>query len=369
MRLSEMQLARADLLINSPFFGTLATRLKLVENKETETAATDGKHLFFNREWFASLSKSERVGALAHEVLHVAMLHHTRRGNREPKLWNIACDLAINLELVDSGFVLPKGALLEGKYREMGAEKIYASFQQNPQSQPKPQEWGEVRDAPGGDGKADSSEMESAESEAKVMLGQAMQQAKAMGRLPANIERLVKSILKGKVNWREVLQQFIQKSVAEQLDWSRPNRRMVGQRFYLPRIKGEFLELVIAIDTSGSISEEVLRQFLGEVEGILSSCPSKAWILYCDSEINRVEEKTSDDLPLEVVPCGGGGTDFRPVFEWVEKMEEGNPSCLIYITDMCGEFPKEQPEIPVLWAKTTEEPAPWGEEVMIDVTS
>lgn len=366
MKPSPMQIARSDLLIGSPFFGVIGTRLRLVEDKTMPTAATNGRDLIFNPEWFNALKKPERVGLVAHEVLHVAMLHHTRRGNRNPELWNVACDYAINLELRDSGFTLPEGGLVENRFKGMGAEKIYKELAGNPDKQPKPQEWGEIQDAPGKDGAADSSEIEAAEAETKIMVGQAMQQAKAMGKLPAGIERALKEILTPKINWRDVMQQFIQKSQAEQPDWRRPNRRMVGQGFYLPRIKGEFLRFAVAVDTSGSIGEDELSQFMAEVSGMLSTCTSKAWIIYADAEINRVDEVTSDDLPLQVKPCGGGGTDFRPVFEWLEKLEE-QPSCLLYITDMYGTFPENAPEIPVLWVKTTDEKAPWGEEVKLDV--
>jgi len=141
---------------------------------------------------------------------------------------------------------------------------------------------------------------------------------------------------------------------------------MVSQGLYLPRRHGEFLEVMIAIDTSGSIGNSELHQFLGEVEGILASCPSKVWLVWCDTTIGRVDEVTSDDLPLEVTPRGGGGTDFRPVFDYWKECE-GSPSCLIYLTDLYGMFPDTEPDFPVLWVATpVSGGAPWGEVVTLE---
>lgn len=369
MKLTTMDIARGNLLIDSPFFGAIAVRVKPVADEKVETAKTDGRVLIYNPTWFESLTPRQRLGLLVHEDMHISCLHHTRRGSRDIKLWNIACDFAINLEIQKAGFELPPGALYDTAYEGMGAEAIYSVLAaMAPEDQPggQPGDWGAISDATDDAGNpVPASEMELAEAETKVMIGQAMQQAKATGAMPAGIERLVTGLLKPRVDWKQVLQRFVLQTSRDGHDWRRPNRRMIGHGFYLPRVRGEFLEVAVAVDTSGSIGEAELGAFLGEIEGILQSRPSKAWIVYCDAEINRVDEVTSEELPLEVRPCGGGGTDFRPVFSWFETCE-GSPSCLIYLTDMWGTFPDVAPDFPVLWVKTTDKAAPWGEEVRLE---
>ena len=118
--------ARIALLLKKPFFGNMATRLKLIEKPEIGTAATDGRHLWYAPEFIERLNPKQTEFLLAHEVLHVAFEHMLRRGDRDPQAWNVACDYAINYSLVESGLTqMPKGVLLDSKYKGMRAEKIY----------------------------------------------------------------------------------------------------------------------------------------------------------------------------------------------------------------------------------------------------
>jgi predicted metal-dependent peptidase len=361
--LKKLTKARAGLILDAPFFGSLALRQILKEDPSAKTAWINGAELGYNPEFIKGLTLEECKGILAHEVLHLAALHHTRRQDRRPDKWNQAADYAINDILLDAKFVLPKG-ILSGYGRDESAESIYSKLPDPPEGNGQgdgqgggsaagndPGNCGEVRDYPGKDGRpADSSEMAQAEAESKTIVAQAIQQARAMGKTSAALERLIGQALKPKVDWKEALRQFVDRTAKNDYSWTAPNRRYLSQGLYLPSLKSDELPpIIIAIDTSGSIAGPELDQFSAEISAILSEFQTGAKVIYCDAKIKNIEEFTSEELPLKLHPAGGGGTDFRPPFEHVRETGE-NPPCLIYCTD--GEsysFPNE-PEYPVLWA-------------------
>lgn len=369
--------ARAGLVLDQPFFGSLALRLKPKEDPTCTTAWTDGIELGFNSGFINSLTLEQVKGLLAHEVMHIACAHHARRGNRDPKKWNQAGDYAINDILTQSGFALPDNGL-SGWGTEHSADDIYAKLPdpqdsggQDPgqdsgqQSGNDPGGCGEVRDYPGQDGQSVSpADMAQAEQEAKIAAQQAAQQAKAMGTLPTSVERLVADLVQPRIDWREILRRFVEQSAKSDYSWTPPNRRFVHQGLYLPSLQSEELgDLAIVMDTSGSVSTPEITEFSSELTAILEKFNSQATVLYCDSKVAHVERFRQDDLPLELHPAGGGGTNFRPPFEWIEENADQPPAALIYFTDLeCSRYPDE-PEYPVLWVHTGghgDEP-PFGE--------
>lgn len=383
--------ARAGLILDAPFFGSIALRHELVSDPTCETAWIDGRRLGFNPDFIDEQPLAKVKGLLAHEVLHVANCHHTRRHGRDNKTWQQATDYAINDHLTGAGFSLPDNGCT-GYGTEKSAEQIYNDLRKNPnddqggdngqngnqaggqdsgdsgndgQAGADPGGCGEVRDATGADGnQASPAEMAQAEAETKVMVAQAAQQAKAMGKLPAGIARMVEELMQPVVDWREVLRQFVQQTARNDYRWNPPNRRFVYQNIYLPSARNEELgALVVAVDTSGSISKRHVDQFASELNAILEEYDTEAHVIYCDSRIANVEHFTSQDLPLELHPAGGGGTDFRPPFEWVD--ENGiDPACMIYLTDLCCSSYPDPPAYPVLWAQIGNWPAeapPFGE--------
>lgn len=376
----KMVKARTGMVLDQPFFASLALRLRFKEDESCETVWTDGHTLGYNPKFVEGLPLDQVKGILAHEVMHLACAHHTRRGERDQKKWNVAGDYAINQILEDSKIALPEGHLIDPAFVGMASEQIYGHIpdpdpggQGNDQDQGQdqgkndPGGCGEVRDAKGPQGK-DLSPAEKAQEEQnwKIATAQAVQQAKAMGDLPGGIARMVGEILAPHVDWREVLRRFVDQSAKNDYTWARPNRRYLHSGLYLPSLYSETLPpIVIAVDTSGSIDSEMLDQFASEMTNILREYKTSCNVLYCDTEIEGVESFTSDDLPLKLNPQGGGGTDFRPPFAWVEK-QGITPACLIYLTDMyCNRFP-DPPGYPVLWAKTDDYgQAPFGEEVRI----
>lgn len=369
--------ARAGLILDQPFFGALALRLRVIEDPTCPTAWTDGQSMGYNPTFIEGLTLAETKGVVCHNVMHCALAHMSRRGNRDHRKWNIAGDLAINQIIEDAKMTLPKGRLLDPAYVGMSADEIYGKLPPPPEGGKEgegdsrtsdPGACGEVRDAPGAAGQQPSpADLAQSAEDWKITVAQAAQAARQTGKLPAGLDRLVGEILAPKIDWREVLRRFVDRTARADYSWTPPNRRYIHQGIYLPSVRSEVLPpIVIVVDTSGSIQAAGINQFAAEMTAILEDYRTSATVIYCDAAIAHVEEFTSDDLPLRLTPKGGGGTDFRPPFAWVD--ERGlTPSCLIYLTDMeCSSFP-ETPDYPVLWAHVGNggTPAPFGEEVRL----
>jgi len=232
-----------------------------------------------------------------------------------------------------------------------------------------PGQSGEVRDAPAvKDGAGGAGEETADESQWRINLAQAATRARSMGDLPAGLARMIERLLSPKLNWRQLLNRFIQASARYDYAWMPPNRRYLHQNLYLPAMRSTDLpEVVVAVDTSGSVSPRELDQFAAELSAILETCAQTVHLLYCDTRVARAETVGREDLPLSLLPIGGGGTDFRPAFDWVESRGLA-PLCMIYLTDLaCKRFP-QPPPYPVLWASVGEAEVlpPFGDRVSID---
>ncbi|MBV9083611.1 MAG: hypothetical protein JOZ62_13105 [Acidobacteriaceae bacterium] len=336
---------------------------------------------------------------LAHEVLHCALAHHCRRGQREPELWNEAADYAVNPILLANGVVLPPGVLVDPAFAELSAEEIYARLMRARKSgeapdaadtapgpgasssgssvgtprgnetlpQPRsPGRVGEVIDAVGEDGKiASQAERMRQEREWSIAAEQAIRSAKACGQEAAGVERALEQERNSRVDWRSILRDFVSASRPSDYSWTPPNRRYVGCGLYLPSVvKSGVGEIVLAVDTSGSIGAEELDQFAGEITAIAEQAhPDRIHVVYCDTSVQSVQEFVPPEAVI-LSPKGGGGTDFRPPFAWAG--EQGlAPACLIYLTDLCCQSYPDAPEYPVLWVTDSRRTAPFGETLRI----
>jgi Uncharacterized protein conserved in bacteria len=383
----KLQVARTALVLDQPFFGALLMRLKMVEDTSHESMWTDGVFVGYNPAFVDGINIHELQGVLCHEVLHAANGHTWRRGHRDPKRWNEACDYAINPIVVDDAKLpLPKGALLDQAYKGMSVEQIYDRLRQNGDSgqqtqkgqgsgtgaQPQAGDGSGQQDDPGGAGigevrdTPDPDKSAELESEWKMAITQAAKAAQMQGKLPGSLQRLVEDTLQVKVDWRSVLHRFVQQAARNDYSWKKPNARYMHLGLYSPALHSEQMgPMVVVVDTSGSIDEGLLGQLSSELNAIAGEMrPDAVHVMYVDAMVHRVDEFAGGEA-IEFNPVGGGGTDFRPAFDWVEK-EGLNPSCLVYLTDMMGTFPESEPEYPVLWGDTLGAyPAPWGEVVPI----
>lgn len=366
----QMVKARAQLVMQHPFFASIVLSIPIHEDTTCSTMWTDGRQMGYNPEWFNALPVPEAVGVLAHEATHVMSLHHVRRQSRNAKKWNVAADCVVNDLLTQQGFTLPKGGMNLPGAGGRTTEEVYSSLPDMPEGKggggeggSDPGGWGEVRDA--GSSPAD---LKRAEEETKVLVQQAANAARMMGKLPAGFDRLIGEIMEAQIDWRDYMRDFAKQIARDDYSWMRPNRRHIADGVYLPALHSEKVgEVCIFVDTSGSIGQQELDAFAGELNGVLHQVsPSEVIVLYVDSMVAHVERFKPDQWPVTLSPKGGGGTDFRPPFEWVAENMMAPPECAVYLTDLCGRFPESAPEYPVLWLSTVKEAkAPWGETVYL----
>jgi predicted metal-dependent peptidase len=362
----QMTKARANLLMEQPFFGSLALRLTIVEDSSIETACCDGRSLRYNPSFIEGLDISETKGLIAHEVMHPALGHTTRRGDRNPRKWNEACDYAENPILIAAGLTLPPGALVNNAYTG-SAEHIYTLLPDRPDHDDSNQ----GNDPGRSGGVADSPEGTSGTEEAewKMAVAQAAHVAKQAGNLPDYLKRMVEEVLTPLIPWRDVLRRFMTERKPDDFSWSRGNRRFLAQGLYLPsRIDVAHMGVVVvAIDTSGSIRQKELNAFATEVTAVITDTrPTKTIVIYCDAAIAHIDEFGPED-ELTFAAHGGGGTDFRPPFTWLEE-QQITPKAFVYLTDGYGSFPDHAPEFPVLWCiNNTSVKPPHGEHVILGV--
>ena len=381
-----IQKARTALLLDHPFFGTLLFRLKGRETRSVETMATDGVTLFYNPDFVDSLSAAELSGVLAHEVLHPGLQHHIRRGNRSLIRWNKACDFAINPLIIDAGLSLPKDVLFEARFRGMSAERIYNLLSEeeehgdggsqrdesqqtaghasgpddgSPNAPVTPGGVGQVLDAP----VAEEAGGKGADEQARdwhIAVEQAETLSKLAGKIPAGLERCIAGAEEARVDWRELLRRSWSQTNAADYSWLRPNRRHIWQGFYLPGVVREGVGVaVVAVDCSGSVSPRQLSLFEAEIRSILEGQrPELVYVLYFDATVHKVDVYQPGQ-PINLSPVGGGGTDFRPCFDWIE--ENGvSPQIMVFLTDLYGTHPAEIPPYEVIWASTGAQKAPFG---------
>ena len=394
--------ARTGLVLGQPFFGMLALRLEVRENPKIKTARTNGIAVEFNPDWVRDLCAPELQAVFAHCVMHAAMGHAVRRGSRDPKRWNLACDHAIDPELVAAGFRLPGGGSVDPRFPGKSAESIYAILEAEEQDQQQggksgrqdqkgqspsqgagqspsspqggqdddPGGCGAVIDMPAADGgTATEADMEAGAREWEVAVAQAAQASKAAGKLPGDLERLARALVAPKADWRDLLRRFFTDKSRTESTWSRPNRRMLASGIYFPASKPVGMgEVVVLVDTSGSINERQFSAFAAEINAIAAdTVPSKVTVIYADIKIRGIEEFTPDDFPLTLKAQGGGGTDLRSAFTWVAEMNPA-PVALVCLTDLIyGDRWPADPGIPTLWAVTGRQTrAPFGDVVSVD---
>jgi predicted metal-dependent peptidase len=362
LRLSK---AKTNLILSHPFVGTVALSMPFVLDFNVPTAATNGKRVVFNPDFIEQLSEDELLFLVAHECFHPMLDHTHRRGERQARRWNMAADYVINQLLTDEKIGrMPKQGLLDSGIYQAGngnSEGIYAIL-------PEQDESGEggygghgdpldnCEDAPGSPAEAAQQA-----AEWKVKVAQAAQAAKMMGKMSANMQRIVDAVLRPRVDWRTVLQRFLVKARTDSRSWARFNRRFLPQGMYMPSISGEQMgEIVFAVDCSGSIGSEELNQFAAEMRNVQEDLmPTRIHVLYFDSAVCHADVFEQDN-ELTVAPHGGGGTDFAPVFEYM--VEHGvDPVAVVFLTDLCCNSFGNEPACPVLWVTTHPGTAPFGE--------
>ena len=348
--------ARIALLLKAPFFGNLATRMQLINADDwCPTAATDGRNFYYNTVFVEKLPAKQLEFLVGHEVLHAVYDHMGRRGDRDPQIFNIANDYAVNADLIDQKVgerisVVPM--LYEAKYRGMSSEEIYDSLMKNVKQVTLDQLAEMLLDEHlDGNGDGDGDGDESKDGKGRPRLSQAERDAikdeireavlnaanaAGAGNLPAGVKRMIKDLTAPVMDWRELLQQQIESTFKEDFSWLKNNRKGWHMDAILPgRRPGEQVDICVAIDTSGSISEENIREFLTEIRSIMESYDQyriRVWTF--DTEVYNMQEFTSDNMSdiAEYDVQGGGGTDFMANWEFMRE-NEIEPHRLVVFTD------------------------------------
>ncbi len=359
--------ARTLLYITQPFYGILALRLALEEDKSIPTLCISHTTIYYNPDFYLSLSESLQMSAVAHEVQHCLLDHINRCGPRLPKKWNAAGDYVINANLKDDGFEIGKDWLFNPAFAGMSADHIYTLLPDGTgpggdQGPGKGGGWGALDDMKPGDPDV----VEAEATEWKIAVIQAANEAKKQGKLPGSMVSIVEELKGNKVDWRERLRRFAMLHAKTDFSWARPQRRMVPFGYYLPSLYSQAMGLLVnAIDTSGSVDDYELQMFGSEINAMkLMAKPQQLINIYCDSRIAKIDEYDEYQTPVFSMP-GRGGTDFRPPFQHIEK-HGLKPACFIYLTDGEGPFPETPPPYPVMWVMTTGVVAPFGETIRIE---
>jgi len=367
--------ARTRLILDKPFLGALSLRLPLIEAEANWCQSTwsNGKSLYYNRDYIDSLDVEQTQFAVSREALHCALLHFYRRGNREQKLWLNACDFAVNSLLIEEGLKAAPDTMYLPEFNGMTAEEIYPLLQDNELQQPLPQDEGDDDDSgPQHPQQQEAENLSQNDMEMLAMqwrhrLASAAQQAQQAGKLSAELARLVDFFLQPKLPWRSLLAQHLSPTARNDYSYTRPSIRR-GDPAVFPGLHSEEIDLVVAVDTSGSIRESEIGQFFSEINAIKGQVRARIALLCCDADIDEespVFFEAWDEFKFEGRVKGGGGTDFRPVFRWIDQ-QDMKPDTLVYFTDACGEFPEREPPYPTVWLVKGKEKVPFGVRIQLN---
>ena len=372
--ISEMTKARTELVLKYPFFGKLALGLEIIESDKFDTMATDGQRIYYNPEWTKSITHQERVGVIAHEILHVVYKHHLRRGKRDAYYWNVAGDYVINDILLEDGFILPEGGLHNSEYASMQTEKVYDLVYQESKDDSgddasggdgdgddsgddgKAPSWGEVIDAVNDEGGSLSdADIKELEREINVSVLQAVQSAKGIGGKSSAFQKMIESVKQDKVDWEDVLANHMLDNLTPcDYNFNNPDRIFIYQDMYLPSVEKEPNQnIAIAIDTRGAIYEDTKAMFLDAINNIITvGKPNKVSLIYCDDHVQEVKTfHKGEQITLDHL--WGGCTDYEPVFKYIDKELDNDVSYLVYLTDgYCWCDRLVEPDYPVIWATT-----------------
>jgi predicted metal-dependent peptidase len=351
--------ARVGLLLRASFFGNLATRLKLVNADEwCSTAATDGRHFYYNSRFIQMLRPKEIEFLFGHEVLHCVYDHFGRRGDRDPQLFNIANDFAVNADLIKHRVgekITTVPCLHDSKYDGMSSEEIYDILYEKAEkidiSDLLDKMIDEHLDGEGdadsdGDGdqegkgkgrpKLSDADRQAIKDEIKEAMLAAAATTDGAGNIPAGVMRMIKELTEPQMNWRELLRMNLESTIKSDYTWMRPSRRGWHMEAVMPgRKNDEMIDIAIAIDTSGSIGEKMLKDFLGEIQGIMDSFPAyKIHVVSFDTDTYNPVQYDSDNLDsiVDYEPAGGGGTDFDAIYRYL-KDQDIQPRRLVVFTD------------------------------------
>ncbi len=360
---------KSKLMIDNPYFGTLASNLRFEKNDDIESFVSDGERFEYNDEYIESLDSDELSFTLANACMHKALSHKGRSKGKLGWLWQMASDYSINSLLVENQFILPKKVKYDSRFEGKYVEEVYQillseldDFKESedadndPDRESEKDQNQEQKDIQ----KQKITKDDILDEEYERFLEMLHQKLEKSGDLPKGIERFLDISFESKVGWRELLYRYVNTHAKSDYRFFPPNMKYLYLGFALPAIYGEHLNIAVAIDTSASVDKDLLDKFLSELDQILQVFPNyEIELIECDAKIQNITILYPSD-PLQSILKGGGGTDFRPVFDHIER-ESFNTKFLIYFTDGFGLFPQYIPRVDTLWVMEKKVDIPFGE--------
>jgi len=427
---TKLAAARTRLILEKPFLGALVMHLplKAADPKWCKTTATDARNFYFNPDYIARLTLEQTQFVLAHEAMHCALSHFNRRNHRQKHRWDVACDYAVNMILDDERMHGPDNALMNAAYRGLTAEEIYPVLHEDPPEETQdmhlfdnePSEGGsegeqqEQSDAEQSKGQSKNSEPSDSDSDGgaksepepeqgqegntqdnkqegsgevqqdadsqpqppmdpgkldeqwKSRLAAAAQAARQAGKLSQSMMRLVDNLLAPQLPWRALLARYMMNAARDDYSFQRTSRR--DGEALMPRLYSQGVNVIVALDTSGSVTREELQAFLSEIDALKAQVRADITLHACDDKLDAHgpwHYAMWEAMTLPEKLSGGGGTDFRPIFEWAAK-EQRNPDLLIFFTDAEGQFPELEPAFPVVWLVKGKARTPFGTRLQLN---
>lgn len=409
---TKLAAARTRLILDKPFLGALVLRLPMhaAQPDWCPTTATDARAFYYNADYIDALSMDETQFMLAHEALHCALSHFARRQHRVRHKWDLACDYAINPLLMDDGLKPPPNALYMPLYKGMTAEEIYPLIDENddsetldkhaydrenesqgtgsglresnlndrpPSEKPEKGEQGDAAPAKAAQDPNEAGmgnqpppltpdEQETLSVQWQQRMAGAAQQAMQAGKLGGELARMIDHLLQPQLPWRMLLARYMTAAARDDYSYMRPSRREGD--FILPTLRSHQLDLVVAVDTSGSIKRSEMEEFIAEIDALKGQVRARVTLLPCDAKLCEgapwvFEPWEEFKRPEEI--RGGGGTSFLPVFGWIEGAGVF-PDLLVYFTDAEGAFPAKEPVYPVIWLIKGKRKVPWGQRIQLN---
>ena len=366
--------AKAKLLVEYPYFGTLASRLELSINDDIESFKSSGVKLEYREDYLSELEIAEVEFILANGAMHAVLAHDMRKNNRSGWLWQMATDIAINDMLLQNGLQMPYGAQYRKRFAGMYAEEIYAELKDDILREDENLEY-EADNAEDVEKKDEKNQQQQRQEQIQEEILQEqllaeeaislLESKMKMGEAPESIERFFDVSGFSKMDYRELLREAIDSHYRDDYVMMPPSKKLLYEGIYLPSITSQTFRLVIGIDSSGSVDEALLSLFLSEVTFLMEQLQNyQIDIIVCDNKVHSHDVFYSGES-LDVTLKGGGGTDFRPLFTYVEQNID-DVKLLLYFTDLDGIFPKEPPSYSVKWIVPTEQEAPFGEVIVLD---
>ena len=403
---NKLAAARTRLILDKPFLGALVLRLPLVaaNPKWCETAATNAKKFFYNQDYIHALDIQETQFVLAKQALHCALSHFARRQHRIKHRWELACDYAVNPLLINDGLKAPPGTLVDESFEGMTAEEIYhyigeldnedsdldkesqdmdddgthdpmqseGDQQEEDQAQLSSEvnpddESNEMQGLAPQPAELSPQEQEELSIQWQQRLAGAAQQAMQAGKLGGSMARMIDFMLQPKLPWRMLLAKYMTASARDDYSYSRPSSRR-GDPAIFPSLRSAQINIAVGIDISGSVDDKEINEFISEVDAIKGSMRARITLLPCDAALTEGAPfifEPWDEVQIPNTLKGGGGTNFCPVFEWLD-LQDQHPDLLVYFTDCQGKFPDVMPSYPVIWLVKGKQAVPWGQRVQLN---